>query len=792
MDLLQEFLFEQLLDEGLDDVFEKYYKEKLSRELFDRVIAVDPTFKPEQDKMGSYGKWLLVLQIKGENVLDNAEKLKKNLSVYEDKKNSLTQEQKNILGFKTIADLDNLMADLGLAEKSEYQLRAEAVKGAKFITKNANWEVYQPLNYEASKYLRGDDANWCTGHHDTSRYWKDYTSGGGELFIFRNLHGTDEHNVKYQGATKDGRLVDFRDARDDSANFVNFINESGLADALVNSGAAIGQTPEIKIAIEVKELNGKIKYSDLMGVKYLGNFRAPDGNNVDQEMVSRFYSAVVKSVKLIIVDNGIKILPEFIFKGFHTLEKVILPPSLTIIGKGCFTECSSLKEIFIPQGVKKIPAACFDKCKALRSVTITEGTVEFDVNAFDETPDSVVILSPKHQIKVPKSEVGDYKKRIRWIDEPVTESLLTEKLSKKTPEWFSKFFFSDFKPGNRNYNRSGLVASFKEQNIDLNSVEIVETEVPKNARSEFLTDAYIPIFYMSQEKIKEVFDGIYYDAEDLIYIRGITHICVAWGSRYELDNVSLTRILGCTTKFAYIDKSNPKNFINPELQAERAKAKIGAVDRGPGQKHIFHVLYSKKDGSIVDREYDYLGWTDQMSLDRELANKDMPEAERQWTKRIGNWEWVNPDFDVQDKSGYRIPSAQDFKRRLNDMDRRNYAKSIDTAQNKLEDIKNKVQEYMSSSMSDIKDIDTTKTELAADMFREFTNTISLYKKLLSRLDYILLLKDDDRKNLELDQLFKFDRYSDDASYSGLKKRISKLEKMLSKVEYAVIEQLKNN
>jgi hypothetical protein len=66
MNLLQEYLLEQvLLNESLDEAY-AFYKEKLSREQFDKLIAVDPTFNAAQDRLGTYGKWIIKTFLKGD------------------------------------------------------------------------------------------------------------------------------------------------------------------------------------------------------------------------------------------------------------------------------------------------------------------------------------------------------------------------------------------------------------------------------------------------------------------------------------------------------------------------------------------------------------------------------------------------------------------------------------------------------------------------------------------------------------------------------------------------------
>ena len=78
-------LIEDILMETLEDA-KKYYP-NISQEDFDRVISLDPTFNREQDKLGTYGKWLLRLFTK--KALDDEHKVRELLADFDANKNNL-------------------------------------------------------------------------------------------------------------------------------------------------------------------------------------------------------------------------------------------------------------------------------------------------------------------------------------------------------------------------------------------------------------------------------------------------------------------------------------------------------------------------------------------------------------------------------------------------------------------------------------------------------------------------------------------------------------------------------
>lgn len=81
------------------------------------------------------------------------------------------------------------------------------------------------------------------------------------------------------------------------------------------------------------------------------------------------------------------------------LTSVILPNSITSIGKQAFSGCTKLANINIPNGVKSIGGSAFYYCLKLENILIPEGVESIGDNAFDnsglqtiELPNSVVTI----------------------------------------------------------------------------------------------------------------------------------------------------------------------------------------------------------------------------------------------------------------------------------------------------------------------------------------------------------------------------------------------------------------
>ena len=80
-----------------------------------------------------------------------------------------------------------------------------------------------------------------------------------------------------------------------------------------------------------------------------------------------------KSVKQIIIGDGVTTIGDYAFWDCPSLTSVTIPNSVTTIGKEAFYKCSSLKSVTIPNSVRTIEEGAFYKCSSLTSVTIPNG-----------------------------------------------------------------------------------------------------------------------------------------------------------------------------------------------------------------------------------------------------------------------------------------------------------------------------------------------------------------------------------------------------------------------------------
>lgn len=81
------------------------------------------------------------------------------------------------------------------------------------------------------------------------------------------------------------------------------------------------------------------------------------------------------------VDSG---RPQSILNGSSTITKIIIPKSITTLGKGAFSYCSSLTSIDIPNSVTSIGDYAFQACSSLTSINIPNSVTSIEGDVFYE------------------------------------------------------------------------------------------------------------------------------------------------------------------------------------------------------------------------------------------------------------------------------------------------------------------------------------------------------------------------------------------------------------------------
>lgn len=351
MKFLESFKHRVLLDEDLAEIQSKYYAD-IKKELFDKLIALDPTFEEGQEKLGTYGKWILNTY-KNKNLKErDFPRVEEILFDFNDRKRYITAPNgKDIFTYKTIDEVRNALNNIQLTanqvakQNRKAKQHADLGEDAEFIGENENWEIWSPKTYAASCKL-GSGTTWCTASTSYDGYFNSYTNSG-KLYIFYPKSGEPEN--KFQAHVKNGHdVTTFMDAKDrPSIDFSTFIFQENLLATLKAS-----ELKNVDAILEVENIERVSKGEPYM---YAGG---------------RIKSSFTTAVKII------KFVPEY--------DKKEIPAF-------AFKNCINLEEVHVPEIIESIGIKAFEGCQ------------------------KVTIFTPKHKIKCYPSDLNFLKEKIKYI-----------------------------------------------------------------------------------------------------------------------------------------------------------------------------------------------------------------------------------------------------------------------------------------------------------------------------------------------------------------------------------------
>ena len=94
------------------------------------------------------------------------------------------------------------------------------------------------------------------------------------------------------------------------------------------------------------------------------------------------------------VKEGTRIICNRAFSCCVSLSEIVIPSSVTSIGKGAFSSCNSLSEIVIPSSVTSIDDCAFSSCSSLKYISIPKSVICLNGNPFAEWYGKLECLSP--------------------------------------------------------------------------------------------------------------------------------------------------------------------------------------------------------------------------------------------------------------------------------------------------------------------------------------------------------------------------------------------------------------
>lgn len=168
---------------------------------------------------------------------------------------------------------------------------------------------------------------------------------------------------------------------------------------------------------------------------YVETITIPEGVKIIEDTLDWSYNGAFKNctnLKSIVLPTTLTSLGRNAFDGCSSLTSITLSDtSITEIKTGTFSNCSGLTNVTIPEGVTKIGGTAFSRCSNLNSIDIPStiesfgddvfyyaGTTGYSMTCRATTPPTISsssLGSNVHRIYVPASSVNAYKTSPNWI-----------------------------------------------------------------------------------------------------------------------------------------------------------------------------------------------------------------------------------------------------------------------------------------------------------------------------------------------------------------------------------------
>ena len=116
---------------------------------------------------------------------------------------------------------------------------------------------------------------------------------------------------------------------------------------------------------------------------YVSNPDDFSGYEIKDRFLLQAYTGNDRWVRIPESINGQKIseISNGVFKDNVTLEKIIIPEGITLIGSEAFANCTFLKEVVLPSTLKEISTRAFENCRSLKSIVLPR-YVDFGTKVF--------------------------------------------------------------------------------------------------------------------------------------------------------------------------------------------------------------------------------------------------------------------------------------------------------------------------------------------------------------------------------------------------------------------------
>lgn len=373
----------------LDSIYNKYYS-NISREDFDKIIALDP--QTTEDKLGEIAKNLLLPKfISGEKgFVDNPGRVKEACEFFYTDKNSLPAEKQKITGYDSVESFikyinegpeSALVASLKANETVDQKTHRPVKDDFRVVASTRDYDILEPKSHDANQAISGgwDNPNgmhWCTGWENNHGYWDSYTSNGKRLFCIMHKtknRGTANRPINWQlQVLPNNHIGEFLNGSDSRAfegntkddQFENFLK------AYPDICRAIVDKEPFSAVPCVQKVFSQLKYEHEPFVL--------DSADKVYELISNDMSSILDEA-IISIDK----IPSGIFSGYIKLNKITFKEGVKEIGAQAFKNCITLRTLEFPESLEIIGEEAFAGDLELKgSVKIPNNVREIRTRAF--------------------------------------------------------------------------------------------------------------------------------------------------------------------------------------------------------------------------------------------------------------------------------------------------------------------------------------------------------------------------------------------------------------------------
>lgn len=127
-----------------------------------------------------------------------------------------------------------------------------------------------------------------------------------------------------------------------------------------------------------------------------------------------------KSLKEIVMPEGLKVIGKSAFAGCASLYKFSIPSTVEVIDDNAFSDCIFTDRITLPEGLKRIGKYAFSGCQTLREIEIPSTVEVIEEGAFNDCYALRKITLHKGLKVIEKDAFSDYLPLIDQIELPST------------------------------------------------------------------------------------------------------------------------------------------------------------------------------------------------------------------------------------------------------------------------------------------------------------------------------------------------------------------------------------